>query len=334
MARVPKNVVAVTPGGNITMEQVLGWLCMFSVPDQPVSLGKVLREFKARDLDTSFLPEKRIPVNVFQKACGDVRTGRRPENGKEIEADQIYEDAHTCVYQITLKLRDRRPRDQGGTERIEFEKSMRVRFLKESSTIDVEPMEADAYRQLATLESDIRDKFDKNAKMLPGGKVRAALRSYMRVMDGTNVLSRSGAYFIPKGWKKGKETEPKQTLEVLAEVLEKLYGDKATIWTVPLANAGPERDMVGNTFVQQVDDMVMERIAKLSDVLKRDPKYIRKDLIKNTVQDRKEMGELYRRYSELLGDRLEEVQYKLDLYTEQMDKLFDKASELGTDVDV
>lgn len=333
MARVPKSVVAVTPGGNITMEQVLGWLCMFSVPDQPVSLGKVLREFAARDLDTNLLPDKRVPVNVFQQACASVRTGKRASQGQEIEADQIYEDAHRCVYQITLKVRDRVPREEGGTESIEFEKSMRVRFSKQTSIIDVEAMEDDAFKALSSLESDIREHFEKNAKLVPGGKIRAALRGYMRKLDGTNVLSRSGAYFVPKGYKKGQETAPRETIAVLAEVLEHLYGDRATMWVVPLADSGGERDMVGNRFVAEVDEMVTERIGKLAGVLERDPKYIRKDLLRNTIKDRSELGTLHNRYADLLQDALGDVKYKLDLYDEQIDKLVNKADELGTEIE-
>lgn len=333
MARVPKGVVAVTPGGNITMEQVLGWLCMSSVPDQAVSLGKVLREFASRDLDTNLLPTKRVPVNVFQQACASVRTGKRTSEGREVEADQIYEDAHKCVYQITLKIRDRVPVEQGGKESIEFEKSMRVRFSKQTSIIDVDALDAHAYKALSGLEADIRDHFDKHAKLVPGGKVRAAIRGYMRILDGTNAIPRSGAYFVPKGFKKGQETAPLETLNQLAEVLEKLYGDKATMWIVPLADSGGERDMVGNRFIAQVDEVVIEKIGKLSEILERDPKYIRKDVVRNTIKDRTELGQLHHRYADLLQDALGDVEYKLKLYDEQIEKLVAKADELGTEVE-
>lgn len=332
MPRVPKDVVAVTPGGNITMEQVLGWEILFSVPDQPVSLAKVLREFASRDLDTNLLPDKRVPVNVFQQACASVRTGRRVNDGREIVADQIYEDAHKCVYQITLKLRDRVPLEAGGTESIEFEKSMRVRFSKETSIIDVTPMDEDAYKALSSLESDIRDYFDQNAKLVPGGKIRAAVRGYMAKLGGTNLIPRSGCYFVPKGFKKGHEKEPLETAETLAEILTKLYGDKAIMMTIPWANSAGERDMIGNRFVAQMSDTITEKIGKTAEVLERDPKYIRKDLLRNTIKDRSELGELHNRYADLLQDALGDVKYKLDLYDQQIDKLVNKADALGTEV--
>lgn len=312
----PKNVVALTPGGKITLEQVLGWLAMFTVPDQPISTTKLLKAWVERDLDTGLLPQKRVPVHRFQIACRSVETRRRANGGQEeVKVDEVYEDATECVYQVTRMIRDR----EGG--QITFEASMRVTFDKASSAIGVEPMERPAYKALAGLEASIREHFDRNAGTIPGQKVRAAVRAYMARLGGTNVRKKAGGvYFVPK------HDEAMKVLPKLTEALEQLYGGDAELWTVPLADDKTERAMVEKHFTMNIEEVVEEEIAKIAGVLTRDS-YVRKDLLRNVVEERKALGEKHQQYANLLGSSLKKVESDLELLDEQVETLIVRAQE-------
>lgn len=312
----PKNVVALTPGGKITMEQVLGWLAMFTVPDQPISQAKLIRTWARHDLDTGLLPQKRVPVHRFQIACRSVETRKRENGGhEEVKVDEIYEDASACAYQVTRMVRDR------SNNQITFEASMRVTFDKASATITVDPMDRDAYKALSGLEAAIREHMEQFSGTVPGQKVRAAVRHYMARLGGTNVRRKAGGvYFVPK------HGENQDTLTRITGALEALYGGDAELWTVPLADDKTERQMVEKHFTMNIEEVVEEEIHKIAGVLQRD-NYIRKDLMRNVIEQRKALGKKHEDYAELLGSSLKEVDAKLALLDEQVETLVARAQE-------
>lgn len=318
--RRPKNVVALTPGGNITIEQVLGWLAMFTVPDEPVTASRLLRTWAGNDLDTTLMPEARVPVNVFQVACRSVESRRRENGSAEVKVDEVYEDPDSCVYQVTRMVRDR---EHG---MIEFEKSMRVKFDKHTAVISVDPLDKDAYKHLAGLEATIRERFDKLSNKVPGAKVRAAVRRYMGLLGGTNVRKKSGGvYFVPKGPAK-HELASKKTLDTIASVLTDLYGGDAELWMIPLAADAGEKEMVEKHFDLNMDEQVEEQIGKIAAVLQRDS-YVRKDLQRNVIENRRRLGELHARYKDLLGTALTDTHDKLGILDEQIEALLMKGEE-------
>lgn len=322
--RRPKKVVAVTPGGRITTEMVLGYLAMFTVPDQPISAGKLMRTWANNDLDTTLLPDTRQPVHVFQSACRSVETRKRQGIGTaEVKVDELYEDATDCVYQITQLVRDL------DNKLIEHPKAMRVTFNKAAEEIEVDALDRKTFKALAPLEDQIRDFFTKNAKLVPGQKVRAAVRGYMSILGGTNVRKKSGGvYFVPKD----SRGEAKRVLDVLTDVLDDLYGGDADLYTIPLANDKGQRSMVEKHFTMNVEERVEEQIGKVATVLKRDS-YVRKDLLRNVIEERRALGEQHQQYAALLKDSLSGVQSNLELLDEQVDTLLTKAHEKGQEVE-
>jgi hypothetical protein len=219
MARVPKNVIAVTPGGDITKDMILGFYALFYIPDQPVSATKLRRLWLAEGLDEKLVPKTRRAVNAFQVACRSVET-RRHANGsekrEEIKVDEVKDDANACVYQITRMVRDQ---DQVV---IEHPKAMRITFNKDSENIKAEKLERGHAAALAGIEEDIRNHYEANAKKLPGSKIRTAIRAILDEMGATNVRKKSGGvYFCPK--------EGQGTLESLQAVLKELYKGEAEL---------------------------------------------------------------------------------------------------------
>lgn len=315
--RRAKNVVAVTPGGKITMEQVLGWLAMYSIPDQAVPASKLMRTWARADLDMALVPDARVPVHAFQVACRSVETRRRENgHGAEVKVDELLEDADICIYQITRMVRDKDKRI------IEHPKAMRVIFDKRSSSIDVEPLEKAAFKALAGQEAAIREHFEQNQKTVPGSKVRKAVREALTDLGSTNVMKRSGVYFVPKD----EDGTAKATLDTIQQVIGDLYGVSASVWTCPLANDEGERSMVQQQFEVNMTERVEEEIKKIASVLV-NGSYVRKDMLRNTITSRKELRELHARYKDLLSEDLEGVEARLGILDKQIDTLVTKADE-------
>lgn len=313
MARVPKNVIAVTPGGEITKDMILGFYALFYIPDQPVSAAKLRKLWLAEGLDENLVPRNRRAVNAFQVACRSVETRRHSVGSNaeaEIKVDEVTETNEVCVYQITRMVRDRDERV------IEHPKAMRVTFSKDTETIKFEKLDRAAAQALGTIQDDITEHFEKNAKKLPGSKVRAAIRAILDQMGATNVRKKSGGvYFCPK--------EGHATLESLQSVLSGLYDDVAELHLIACANAEGERAMIAKHFTVNVKDELNELMADVATRL-REGTGIRADRLKNIVNRRREIEGHAARYRALLDDNLGDVDEAGRLLDEQIEELVTK----------
>lgn len=307
------NVIAVTPGGNITKDMILGFYAIISVPDMPVSAQKLRRLWLAEGLDESLVPKNRREVNAFQVACRSVET-RRHSNGDskraEVKVDEVSENENACVYQITHMIRDR------DNLVIEHEKSIRITYNKESGNIRAEKLEDEAYRALRGLVDDIRAHFEANAKKVPGSKVRAAVRHVLDDMGATSVRKKSGGvYFCPK--------EGQSALESLQRVFDEMYGTDAELHLIPCANAEGEREMIERHFTANVREEFNDLMADVATRL-RDGTGIRADRLKNIVNRRREIEAHANRYRALLDSNLGDVEEAGRLLDEQIEELVTK----------
>lgn len=308
-----KNVIAVTPGGEITKDMILGFYALFYIPDQPVSASTLRRTWMAEGLNENLVPKNRRAVNAFQVACRSVET-RRHSNGsskqEEIKVDEVSETSNACVYQITRMVRDK---DQ---QVIEHPKAMRITFNKDSENIKAERLERGHAEALKGIEARIREHFDANAKKLPGSKVRAAIRAILDEMGATNVRRKSGGvYFCPK--------EGQGTLESLQRVLDTLYKGEAELHTIACANAEGERKMIERHFTVNVKEELTELMADISTRL-REGQPIRADRLRNIVNRRRELEAHAERYRSLLDSNLGTVDEATRLLDEQIEELVTK----------
>lgn len=326
MARRRKRVdglVAVTPGGDITMDHIIGWVASSRVPDRPVSGAKLLRTWAGHDLDTTLIPQDRQPVHIFQSACRSVETRRVNGHVTEVKVDEVKQDAIECVYQVTRMVRDRE------NLVIDHPKAMTVAFDKKSSAISFIPRDHAAYQALKGTEDQIVEHFEKNAKTIPGAKVRNAIRDYLFILGGSNLRKKSGGlYFVPKS------KESKKVLDTLGVVLEKLYGDDAELWTLPMADTDTERKLVERHFVLNVNEKAEETISKAAAVLARDAKdsYVRKDVLRNVLSERKQLGEWRDQYAALLHSEVEEANAKFSILDDQIEALVLRAPEVAAEI--
>jgi hypothetical protein len=311
--RKPKNVVAVTPGGNITMDHIIGFYALFTVPDKPVSASKLTREWFGAGLPHDLIPKSRQGKHAFQVAARSVETRRRVTgtagHTSEIKADQVMETPTEVIYQITNVLRDK------ANEQIDHPKTMRVRYNKDTEDIRWEALDRlFGTDVLDDLGHAIQGHYDKNAKKVPGARVRNAIRGLMGACEAQNVRRKAGGvYFVPK--------DGKSYLDGLNTVLEALYGDDAELHLIFCANAEGERQMIERHLTANVTTEVDELMAEVTGALTGEGRKMRKDRVENILQRRKMMGGTKEKYAAILNTSLDEVSTKLELLDDQLETL-------------
>jgi hypothetical protein len=307
-----KNVIAVTPGGNITMEHILGFYALFTVPDQPVSASKLARLWASEGLPAGVVPNERKAVHAFQFACRSIESRRRigvEQSEEQISVDEVYETVDECVYQVTRVVRDRANRV------IDHPKTMRITFDKDSEKISWDRLSQKVSTELAdSLGEAVKGHFEKNVKKVPGARVRSAIRALMTDVGATNVRKKAGGvYFVPK--------DGKTYLDALGKLLEELYGEDADLHLIFAANAEGERAMIEKHFTLNVSQEVDELMAEVSEALTGEGRKLRKDRVNNILAQRKALGDTRQKYASLLDNELEVVGEKVDLLDEQLEAL-------------
>lgn len=317
--RPPKNVVAITPGGNITLDHIIGFYSLFTIPNQPVSASKLNRLWISEGLPPHLIPRERESKHNFMAACRSIETRSRTTDAntnrrKEIEVDPVTENATRVVYQVTALVRDKL------NEVIEHPKAMRVVFDKATEKIDSMPLDKNTGlddEDLKTLAARIQEFFDGHTTKVPGERVRAGVRKLMDELGATNVRRKAGGvYFVPK--------DGKSSLDGLANVFEGLWGEDAELHLIFAANAEGERELVERRFNVNVSEAIEDMMARVKEALtggEEGQRKMRKDAVGNLLQQRKVLGENRERYSELLGTELEEAGEKLDLLDLQLEQL-------------
>lgn len=299
------------------VNDTIGHLSISRVPDRAVPDTKLRRLWAGHGLNADFVPPTRKPVDVFQAACRSVEGRRRNGNDIEVAVNQVVEDAATCVYQITRRVRNL------ADEVIEHEKAMRIRFDKASQRIDVDPLDPDTYDVLAGLEADVRDYYDDNGTKVPGQKIRNGLRAYYMDMGATNLIN--SAWFVPAD---DKGTNLK-VLQNIQKVLDAVYPEGgAEIWAIPMPDDPTHRRMVAGHFNETVDDLVTKQIGKIADVLN-NGNYVRKDLLRNVIQERARIGDLVAHHQDLLRDKLADSHSRLQVLDQQLGQLLKMKDETG-----
>lgn len=307
--RKPKNLVAVTPGGNITMDMIIGFYAMTQVPNAPVSAAKLRRLWMMEGLEEKLVPKQRRAVDVFMAACRSVES-RRTESDRthEIKVDRVMETPEECVYQVTQLVRDR------DHKVIEHPKAMRIVYDQGTGEIRDEPLDdKKLYKELSGMADAIREHFEKNTSKVPGSKVRQAIRTTLAEQHAT-MIQNKGVFFVPKAGK--------MTLDSIKNVIDELYGESgiAEIHLIPCANDEGERAMVARHFQANVGDNIDTLLAEISQRLKSEQP-LRKDRKASLVGERQRIGQAYDRYRDLLDDKLSVVMEKMRLLDEGLESL-------------
>lgn len=313
------NELLAVEKGSLKREHLLGTATWSTVPDRGVSESKFRRLMAAEGLDTSMVPKTRQPTHAFQLACRSVEQ-RRPngsDKDTEVKVDEVTDNPVECVYQITRLMRDRDHRV------IDFPPSMRVVFTKGDGKITFEPLDPAHYDALKHLNNAIIAHYEENSNKLPGQQVRNVVRTYLKQLGATSMRKltsgRGGGgsiYFVP--------IDGVDTLESLSRVLDHLYAGDAALDMLPIASSKGTRQMVEKYHTLGVSQEADEMLAEVTNLLKRQ-RNVRQDKMANIVQKRREMASHRAKYVDLLGQATAEVESKLELLDEQLEKLMERA---------
>jgi hypothetical protein len=307
MAR-PRNVVAITPGGQITMDMILGFIALCQVPNNPQSAAKLRRLWLAEGLDDTLVPKQRKPVHAFQAACRSIET-RRTESLRvhEVKVDEVLENERECVYQITRLVRNK------DEKLIEHPKAMRITFNKATGDIETDPLDKKTYKALKGLEEQVREDFERNSNRVPGAKIRRAIRATLRDQHAT-LIQNKGVFFVPRAGK--------TTLDSIQNVLQGLYGDNgiAEMYTIPCANDQGEREMVARHFQSNATEAIDKLLAEITMRLKSGSE-VRRDRRESMIAERRRLNEGIERYRDMLDDKLLVVGEKIRLLDNGLEEL-------------
>jgi hypothetical protein len=315
------QVIAVTPGGDITVDHIIGFYALFNVPDAPVPAAKAHRLWVAEGLPPHLIRNAREAKHAFMSACKSIETRRRPEKGSantdrmtEVKAAMVVESERYVIYQITHHVRD----PAAGV--INHPKQMRVAYDKWDEFIEWEPLNKRLNQDtLDDLGHAIQRHFDQNQTKIPGPRIRSAIRGLMEDLDGVNVRRKAGGvYFVPK--------EGMSDLEALGRILGELYPEReGELHLIPCANAAGEREMIERHFSVNVTTEVDELMAEVTEALTdTNERRMRKDRVNNILQRRQQLAQHRERYKALLSTELEEVGEKVGLLDEQLTHLITK----------
>lgn len=317
------DMLRLIDGSKLPADAVLGVITIFTVPDKSVNGAKLLAEWAREGLDPKHMPDVRKPVDDFRQACRRVETRKHgSSNGTrrtEVKVDEVTNQGDLCVYQITRMVRDQAQRviDHPKAMTLEFDKNVALSYPDATDCIKVIPQDPTTFGALKGLADDITNWYDGHRSEVPGQKVRNAVREVMVEMGGENLRRASGGvYFVP--------TAGADTLTSLARICDNLYGADADFSFFPQPSTKAAAKMVAKHHVMNVQIEADEMISKISERLKSNTK-VRKDLLTNLVQRRRELGAHRKLYIEILGTEQKLITEKLSMVDDSLEALMAQA---------
>lgn len=314
------DMLTLMDGSKMARDQILGVITLSTIPDEFVSGAKLNKLWSAEGLDPKLIPESRKAVDTFRQSCRKVETRRANSAGHttEVKVDEVTNDGPTCVYQVTRMVRDKT------NQVIDHPKAMKLVFDKakaesgDPDPIEVIPLDKATFGELKGLADVIIEWYGKNLAMVPGQKIRNAVRDYMHILGAENLRRRSGGvYFVP--------TSGVDTLESLQRVLEALYGGDADLHIIPQPNSKAVAAMLEKHHAMNVKGECDELIARISERLKGSKNKVRKDLLTNIMQERRELGARRKQMSEILGREIKELNGHFETLDEKIEDLMGAA---------
>ena len=314
MTRKSKSVIAVTPNGDITLDMLLGFYALFSIPEQAISTAKLRRLWIAEIGDPAgLIPKTPKAVHAFQRACRSVESRRPADEADsrvtEIKVNKVLENPDESVYQINRLIRDE------DHKLIEHPKAMRLTFDQRDQGITSEPLDEAEAEVLFGIDDRIREHFEANSAKISAGKIRSTIRKTLESIGATKVV-RNGVYFVPRS---GHDT-----LLALQTVLREVYGDDSTaeLHLIPAADSSAEKAIVAKHFTANASKEADKLISTVSHYLKDREGDVRTHKLRNIVAQRRRLAGAAEKYSGLLDEELTLVQEKLEIVDDQIETLY------------
>lgn len=327
------NLVAVTPGGDITDDMIAGYYTWFSITEDLIPLAKVRKAFKDAGLDVDVLPKERRPEHVVQEACRRVEKITQNGHRVEIRAEQVDRTRDVLIYQITRHVQDKAERV------IEHPKALRVVYTFEGGKLDFEALDGAEMGEVQTLADQIQEHIAKNATKMPGHKLRTIVRHYLEDAGAENMRGGSGGvYFIPKSnpiatWNRlykhhSDGIDGDWLITAMQEVLGTIYGVKADMHKLPCVNDEGQREYLKRKFMENCqEDLKAFRDECLELVADKDKRVrgFRADLRDRIINQRAQMDARRQQFAHILGDTMDELDRDMKLADSALAKFITEA---------
>lgn len=312
-----KNLIAVTPGGDITDEMIAGEYLWYSIPEDMLSLVTVRRHVKTVGLDIERFPKERRLEHVAQEACRKVEGVYQNGTRVVIRSEMVLRNNVEMVYQITKHVTDKENRQ------IDHPKALRVVFDYKKNDISYENLAGrskEAKEEVEELWREIREHFDNNASKMPGHKLRTILRHYIEEVGGENVRGRSGGvYFMPKSnpQKDGSVIDGREFTEQVEKLLTLLYKYPDMNRVVCINDEG-QRAYLKRKFIENCSEDLEEYRENLLDLVSSTKdgtrkRGFRRDKVNNLIAQREAIDKRRAKFAGILQDELKELDRNMKL---------------------
>jgi hypothetical protein len=306
MTTTTDSFVAITPGGTIEEDMLVGFYVLFGVPESYKSAITIRKNWRAAGLAEDRLPRQRQPVHVAQEAIRSVEGDASWDGTKaRVIVNEVSETGTDYVGQATLQIW------APDALTIEFEKSLRVRFNKRTDDFEgFDVLDPDGYEHLKGVEQQIREHFETHAKRIGGSKIRLMVRHMLEEearAENVSITKKSALYFV--------EREHKPLLDGIAEFLKTTYPASGLhsaggLHTIPVVNDEGQRAWLRARAAENIDeDLRIYRDRLLDLVRKQDERKqgYRTDLIFNLQKQRQELLDRKQRFEGILGEAITEL---------------------------
>lgn len=320
MTTTTDNFVAITPGGLIEEDMLVGYYVLFGLPESYKSAVTIRKKWRAAGLPEDRLMTQRQPLHVAQEAIRSVEGDASWDGTKaRVIVDEVSETGTDYVGQATLQIW------APDALTIEFEKSLRIRFNKREDDFDAfEVLDQDGYEHLKGIEKRIREHFETYAKRIGGSKVRTMVRHLLNeeaLAENVSITKKSALYFV--------EREYKPLLDGIAQFLTTTYPASGLhspggLHTIPVVNDEGQRAWLRARAAENIDEDLRAYRDRLLDLVRKQDdrkQAFRTDMIHNLQKQRQDLLERKQRFEGIVGEAITELDQSSRLADQALTRL-------------
>lgn len=344
MPTMTQNLVAVTPGGEITEDHIAGYYLIVRVGEEGVSLSRVKKAFKDNGLDPDRLPKGRRPEHVMMDACTKAQQTHQNGTREDIRAQAVGRDENFVIYQMTRHVHDLKH-----DRVINHEKLLRVIYSFEHDTLTFEPLDGHKMNDVQWLADQIQDYYDKNKSVMPGRNLRTYVRHYIEDAGALAIVD--GDYFLAKDNRISTSTKK---LEAMVEfhsdpergdwrhpegaingalfiasmkgALNQLFKGNADCHEFPLVNDEGQRAFLKRKFTESCTEDAEAFRNECMELIDKDRKRgFRSDVRERLIKQRSAINERRERFEAIVGDTIGELDRNLKLADQALAKFLAEA---------
>lgn len=311
------GLVAVSKDSKI---KPLGYVCWFSMPEEPVQISKLRREWLLAGLDPEPLPRDQKAADIFRRAmrAQEARVTNPDRTITQTDVVDVVNGEVEIVYQISRVVRDLEEKA------VDYPRAMRVIFNKETDEVKYYVLGGVPRAECLPMMTEIDNYVEKYAKSVTGRKVRGIIRNYIKQdsdegrgivgLSGTSLRGQAGGvYFVL--------ARHAEQVEALSEVLDRLFSEhRGYLHSVPLADGASERELIRRHHIASALEESKQAIEEVRKVLAYEDrtKAIRGNVIQVHWSKLRSLQRRAAAYNAALADESEEVDQAIELMRKQL----------------